>query len=100
MLLLEEEARLQLLRDNVNINRAYAKGIYESKNLRTGKRFGIKKWAPLTRKSILEDLKEENPELKTKEVKELMNNMTFEEISPYITKHESDNKPEALGYNV
>ena len=87
-----EEERLRLLRDDVTINRAYAKGIYDA--------WGLKRWAPATRKKILEDLKKENSHLKPKEVRELMKNMTFEEMSPYIIKYESGDNPNALGYNM
>ena len=87
MLNLPEEERLQLLRDDVNINEAYAKGIYDA--------WGLKRWAKSTRNKIYKELKKEKG-LTHKEVDAL----SFEEISPYIIKYESGDDPEALGYNM
>jgi hypothetical protein len=87
---LPEEERVQLLRDDIKINAAYAKGIYDA--------WGLKRWAKTTRKKIFEDLKAETG-LNPKAVRELMKNMTFEEMSPYIIKYESRDDHKALGYN-
>ena len=85
ILTLPEEERLQLLRDNDTINEAYAKGIYEA--------WGLKRWAKQTRDRVYRDLKREKG-LTRKEV----NNLSFEEISPYIIRHESGGK-QAMNIN-
>ena len=85
ILTLPEENRLQLLRDDDTINRAYAKGIYEA--------WGLKRWAKQTRDRVYRDLKEEKG-FTRKEV----NNLSFEEISPYIIRHESGGK-QAMNIN-
>ncbi len=84
---LPEEKRLQLLRDDDNINKAYAKGIHEA--------WGLKRWAKTTRQKIYK-------ELKTKEglTKKQVDALPFEDIFPYITKYESSDQRSAMNINA